>query len=124
MKTDNLTKTITGLFLLPLAQFVTFSFAAAYLSGGFIAGIFLCSNCSLAEPISYLVVSFIIGILSLVTGGFPSASEGGGGAPLNTWPFYTIVLGALGSYPAGCKNDIHEANFLAAVLFLPTEVEV
>jgi hypothetical protein len=44
-------KTPTNCFLRPPAQFIPISFAAAYLSGGFIAGPFLCENCSLTEPL-------------------------------------------------------------------------
>lgn len=90
MKMDSMKKMITSLFLRPPAQFIPLSFAAAYLSGGFIAGLFMCENCSLSEPVGYLIISIIIGILSIVTGGFPPANEGGVGAPLNTWPYILV----------------------------------
>ncbi|QOX79850.1 hypothetical protein FY034_13215 [Trichlorobacter lovleyi] len=80
-------KQLTTWFYGPLKSFLPVSFVVSYLSGGFVAGIFMCSNCSLDEPLGYLLISLIIGILSIFTGGFPPANEGGVGPALNSWPY-------------------------------------
>jgi hypothetical protein len=55
-------------------QFAWKSGFIAYVSGGFVAGAFLCKDCD-GNPIGYILVSIVIGILSLLTFGFPPKTE-------------------------------------------------
>lgn len=67
-------------------QFVWKSGFIAYVSGGFVAGVFLCKDCE-GNPIGYVLVSIVIGILSLLTFGFPPKTEADISPSINAWPY-------------------------------------
>ena len=90
-----MSKTSTDWFSRPLASFISISFVVAYLLGGFVGGFFMCTSCATFDIEGRLVVSLLIGILSIVFGGFPPANEGGGRARSE---YLAIYLGLLGMY--------------------------
>jgi hypothetical protein len=58
----------------------------AYVSGGFVAGVFLCKDCE-ENPIGYILVSIVIGISSWFFFGFPPKTEADISPSINVWPY-------------------------------------